>query len=107
EQLDIPSEPDADGVTWFLRSEEQRAEIEALLDDEESITPVFQPIVELATGRVVGYEALARFPDPSGRPPNAYFAQAHRCGLGVELEMLALRAALRVEGRPPGTYLTL
>jgi diguanylate cyclase (GGDEF)-like protein/PAS domain S-box-containing protein len=107
ERLEITGDERTDGVTWFLRSEEQRAEIEALLDDEHSLTSVFQPIVDVGTGDVIGYEALTRFPGDSGRPPNAWFAQAHRCGLGVQLEMHALRAALRVPGRPEGTFLTV
>ena len=44
--------------------------------------------------RVVGYEALARFPGTSGRTPDIWFAQAHGCGLGAELEAAAIRAAL-------------
>lgn len=53
---------------------------------------VFQPIVALDTRVVGGYEALTRFPD--GRPPNQWFEEAHRCGLGVELEVAALGKAL-------------
>ena len=62
----------------------ERDEIEALLARDGSIVPVFQPIVDLRTGIVAGYEALARFrtSGPS-RPPNLWFAQAYRCGLGV------------------------
>lgn len=55
--------------------------------------PVFQPIVELASGRTIGYEALSRFDD--GRPPDAWFADASAVGLGVELEVACLRAAVR------------
>ena len=53
---------------------------------------VFQPIVALDTRVVGGYEALTRFPD--GRPPNQWFEEAHRLGLGVELEVAALGKAL-------------
>jgi EAL domain-containing protein (putative c-di-GMP-specific phosphodiesterase class I) len=55
---------------------------------------------------VAGYEALSRFTD-SRRPPNAWFAQAHRCGLGIELEMAAARAQLEAKGRPEGTRLSI
>jgi EAL domain-containing protein (putative c-di-GMP-specific phosphodiesterase class I) len=55
---------------------------------------VFQPVVDLGTGATVGHEALARFDD--GRPPNVWFAEADREGLGVELELLAIETALRV-----------
>jgi diguanylate cyclase (GGDEF)-like protein len=83
---------------------EQREEIQDLLDDPHPITPVYQPLVELTTGRIVGYEALARF---SERSPEAWFNQAHSCGLSVELEGAALRAALEHGDRPEGTYLSL
>ena len=66
------------------------------------IRTVFQPIVELATGRAGGYEALARFDAEPRRGPDEWFAQAHRVGLGAELEALALRAALAVAGPPRG-----
>ena len=68
-------------------------------------TPVFQPVMEVATGRVAGYEALARFAPPHARPPHLWFAQAHRAGLGPALEAAAIRAALAVPGRPAGTFL--
>jgi EAL domain-containing protein (putative c-di-GMP-specific phosphodiesterase class I) len=72
-----------------------------------AVAPVFQPVMEVATGRVAGYEALARFAPPYARPPLTWFEQAHRCGLGPALEACAIRAALAVPGRPPGTFLAL
>jgi diguanylate cyclase (GGDEF)-like protein len=83
---------------------EQREEIQSLLDDPHPITPVFQPLVELTTGRIVGYEALARF---THRNPEAWFNQAAACGLSAELEGAAIRAALECDNRPAGTYLSL
>jgi len=89
------------------RADEQ-GEVEALLrQGVAAIRPVFQPVLELATGRVCGYEALARVDGDPVRRPDQWFAQAHRCGLGAELEALALRAALAVDGRPAGTFLAL
>jgi diguanylate cyclase (GGDEF)-like protein len=90
-----------------LSGDGQRAEVEALLAKEGSIVPVFQPVLELATGRVAGYEALARMPEGPFRPPDQWFNQAHRCGLGPALEAAALRAALRAHGRPERTFLAL
>ena len=88
--------------------DDERGEVEALLlRDTEAIRPVFQPVLELATGRVCGYEALARVEGDTARRPDQWFAQAHRTGLGAELEALALRAALAVPRRPPGTFLAL
>ena len=90
-----------------LSGDGQRAEIEALLALEGSIVPVFQPVLELATGRVAGYEALARMPGGPFRPPDQWFNQAHRAGLGAALEAAALKAALAAPERPPRTFLSL
>ncbi|MGF7234372.1 MAG: sensor domain-containing phosphodiesterase [Frankia sp.] len=56
---------------------------------------VFQPVVDLRRGTTVGVEALARFPDPPA-DPERWFAQAASVGLGVELELAAVRRALAV-----------
>ena len=97
-------EADHAPATWTDR---QRAEIEELLKDFRPITPAFQPVVSLGTGRVVGYEALARFSGPTGRSPDVWFAQAHGVGLGAELEAAAIRAALEPGGRPPDVHLAI
>ncbi|MBT0769349.1 EAL domain-containing protein [Kineosporia sp. J2-2] len=55
---------------------------------------VYQPIVDLAHGAVVGYEALARFDDPGFPTPAHAFEAATRAGLGVQLELLTMRSAL-------------
>lgn len=56
-----------------------------------------QPIVDFASARVAGYEALARF---GGAPasPDRWFNRAHQVGLGAELEAAALRRALARRG---------
>jgi diguanylate cyclase (GGDEF)-like protein len=90
-----------------LSGDGQRAEIQALLACEDSIVPVFQPVLELATGRIAGYEALARMPEGPIRPPDEWFNQAHRAGLGPALEAAAVRAALRARGRPERTFLAV
>jgi diguanylate cyclase (GGDEF)-like protein len=88
-------------------SDQQRAEIAALLERETPIRSVYQPVVGLASGRIVGYEALARFPGASMRTPDVWFAQAHGCGLGPELEAAAIKAALRPLGRPLDAHLAI
>ena len=103
-----PNALDPDRVTWLERSEEQRNEVLRLLRAKDTVVPVFQPIVDLRTGAVAGYEALARFPhDPDSRPPNVWFAQAHRCGLGAQLEARATRAALDARAGAPGGYVSI
>lgn len=56
---------------------------------------VFQPIKHLASGATCGYEALSRFPSSAGLPPDVWFLEAAEVGLGVELELAAISAALR------------
>jgi PAS domain S-box-containing protein len=71
-----------------------------------SFGPVFQPIVDLASGEVVGYEALMRF--DSGQRPEGAFADAWSVGLGPDLELAALEAAVTAGRRlPSGLWLDL
>jgi PAS domain S-box-containing protein len=82
-----------------------RARTQGILD-ASAFSPFFQPIIELHTGRVTGYEALSRFDD--GVPPDITFALAVRCGLGLELEAATIRAALEASTiLPLGKYLGL
>jgi diguanylate cyclase (GGDEF)-like protein len=98
---------DPESVAAIPSIKQQRAEIDELLAMEHPITPVFQPLVELSTGRLIGFEALSRFGSDPRRSPDAWFNQAARCGRGLALEMAAIKAALSARGRPPGTYLSL
>lgn len=65
--------------------------------DRLAFHPVFQPIVDLKSGRVVGYEALTRFED--GTTPDEQFAAAQAVGLDLALETVTLRAAIAAAGR--------
>jgi EAL domain-containing protein (putative c-di-GMP-specific phosphodiesterase class I)/CHASE3 domain sensor protein len=85
----------------------QRDEVVALIEEPGRIRPVFQPLVDLRTGLVVAYEALARFVGVTDPSPGAWFARAHELGLGAALESAAITAALAAPGRPPGTSLSL
>jgi EAL domain-containing protein (putative c-di-GMP-specific phosphodiesterase class I)/DNA-binding NarL/FixJ family response regulator len=76
--------------------------------DDASVSTVFQPIVNLIDGHVVGVEALARFPGRPRRSPDAWFAEAANVGLLVELETLALRHAVtEVDRLPRDVYLAV
>ena len=81
------------------------------LIDGYGLDVAFQPIVDLASGRVVGAEALARFTDADGNaiPTERCFLDAHAVDLGVELEMAVIRRALQLRGDrlPEGRYLAL
>ena len=92
-------------ATW---TERQRAEVEELLALDRPITPVFQPVVSLASGRIVGYRgARALRRSQLVARPDVWFAQAHGCGLGAKLEAVAIRAALEPLGRPLETHLAI
>jgi diguanylate cyclase (GGDEF)-like protein/PAS domain S-box-containing protein len=101
------SEEERERMSWFRRAEEQRAEILSLLENDDAITILFQPLLDLRTARIAGFESLARFNAPTHRPPNVWFSQAHRVGLGPRLEAAALRKALSTPGRPPAAYLAV
>jgi diguanylate cyclase (GGDEF)-like protein len=91
----------------FVVTEEQREDFAELIAAPNVVRPVFQPLVSLASGEAVGYEALARFDGKPGLPPSWWFSQAHRFGLGAALEAEAVRVALAAEGRPEGTFLSV
>lgn len=75
-------------------------------EDPTSAHVVFQPIVELATERVVGVEALSGFDDD--RPPEMVFANACTQGRGAEFELTAVKEALRaIDDLPSDVYLSL
>jgi diguanylate cyclase (GGDEF)-like protein/PAS domain S-box-containing protein len=63
---------------------------------EGTITSVYQPIVELTSGEVVGYEALARGPEGSAlHRPDRLFAAAAAASRTVELDWACRIAAVR------------
>lgn len=74
--------------------------------DQGRIRMVFQPVKRLEDDALVAYEALARFDDPNFPTPAHAFAAAARAGIGVELEMLAVRRALdQLPGIPEELWL--
>jgi EAL domain-containing protein (putative c-di-GMP-specific phosphodiesterase class I) len=67
--------------------------IQRLLRDG-GVHSVFQPIIDLDAGSVVGYEALARGPRGPLENPAAMFAAAREAGLLTELDQACRVAAL-------------
>ncbi|MCV7174181.1 EAL domain-containing protein [Mycolicibacterium sphagni] len=61
---------------------------------------VFQPVHEVASGKVMGVEALARFPHAPFRP-DAFLAQSALLGLGLELELAILTRVLSMVSQIP------
>lgn len=76
--------------------------------DGDGLALVFQPIFDLADGRIVGAEALARFSAEPHRGANAWFAEAASVGLSIDLELKAVMTALEhFRSLPEGAYLSL
>ena len=74
--------------------------------DRRAFGPVFQPILDLEKGRVVGYEGLTRFAD--GVSPEVRFGEAAAVGLGPDLEKATLQAAVSAaKDLPRSAWLSL
>ncbi len=72
---------------------------------ERGIGAMYQPIVELGSGRIAGVEALARFREGS---PRQWFRDAAAVGLRELLEVAAAREAMAGLPRlPSGGYISL
>ena len=69
----------------------------------QGLSCLYQPIVDIVRGRVVGFEALARFSSTPPRSPDAWFADAARVGLDIELENEVIAQALRSFPMLPAT----
>ncbi|HEX9823502.1 MAG TPA: EAL domain-containing protein [Actinomycetota bacterium] len=107
---DVLSELAGHLETNHRSTEEERSRVERIekIISNGGLKMVFQPVVELKTGRVLGLEALARFNVGEPRPPEAWFAEAASLGLGIELEVKAITLALeRLPELPPDAYLAV
>lgn len=101
----------AERIEQALNAEAELAAVRGRVSemlDGHAITIFQQPIHSLANGDPVGVECLARFPNNRQRGPHSWFEDAERVGLGVELEMAAVRNALETLGHvPAGKYATV
>lgn len=68
--------------------------------ERSAYAPVFQPILDLDAGAVVGYELLTRFTD--GVPPQRRFAEAAEVGMGPSLERATMAAGMAAAVHLPG-----
>ena len=68
--------------------------------------PVFQPVVDIATGQRVGFEALTRF--SNGTAPDLVFADSRAAGIEADLEAATLTAAIAAAtALPAAAWLSL
>jgi EAL domain-containing protein (putative c-di-GMP-specific phosphodiesterase class I)/FixJ family two-component response regulator len=75
-----------------------RARLQLVLTAQQ-FHPVFQPIIDLETTAVVGFEALTRFDD--GIRPDLRFTESIGVGLGPEFELATISRALDDGARLP------
>lgn len=76
-------------------SERDKAHLQEIILTE-SLTPVYQPIVHIASGSIFGYEALTRGPrQTSMESPATLFSVADEVDLTFELDRACFRGALR------------
>ena len=93
-------------ATEQLRTASER--IREVLATRDGITVALQPIIDLEADKVVGYEALARFPSTPALSPQVWFADAEAAGMGPRLEWAAARAALsHLKDLPDGVFLAI
>ncbi len=86
-----PAALDAARRRFMIETELRRA------IERDELSLAFQPLMSLATGRVAGFEALARWDHPSEGPiaPGEFIAVAEDSGLIVPLGRWALDRALK------------
>jgi EAL domain-containing protein (putative c-di-GMP-specific phosphodiesterase class I) len=101
----------ADQIDRDSRADRRRREtldrLEAVIAGD-GLSMVYQPIVDLRRQRPLGWEALARFAGDRPCGPDVWFREASEVGLGVELELAAVHAALAVlPGLPTDAYLSI
>ncbi len=92
-------DPSRHGVADDWRPLEELAAAVSAVAANRSLTPVYQPLYDVRTGRVVGYEGLVR-PDESAGFPNAsaLFVAAEAVGRTVELDLASLETVIAGAG---------
>ncbi|MEV0716568.1 GGDEF domain-containing phosphodiesterase [Asanoa sp. NPDC050611] len=91
-------------ATSMLTNARQRVSLDVDLRravEGDRLTVHYQPVVALPGGRIVGYEALARWPDQERGwvSPDAFIPAAERSGLIGDIGLRVLRRALRDKRR--------
>jgi EAL domain-containing protein (putative c-di-GMP-specific phosphodiesterase class I) len=85
-----------------------RDALQLVIDDPTRLALHAQPIVELTSGTVAGFEMLSRFDGPWPATPDKWFAAAERHGCNGRLQARVLRRALAARNSlPPDTFLTV
>ena len=84
-------DPTRHGVVDDNRSATELAEAIGRVTADRGLTPVYQPIFDLASGEPIGFEGLVRpVPGSEFRDPSSLFAAAEVADRTIELDMLAI-----------------
>ena len=73
---------------------DMKLNIKAMLDSER-LTVCYQPIYDVENDVIAGFESLSRFQSDPYRAPDIWFNEAAQVGLGEELELMAIKNALK------------
>lgn len=100
--------PQRDSTAGHESSLGRSAQI-AKVVNEHLVQPVYQPIIDLETGRVLGFEGLSRPDSASGfSDPSTMFAVAATLGRTVELDLACLHAVIAgARSMPPDQLLAI
>ncbi len=89
---DIIGEQISDYAHAVRAGREKRALIDNVID-QDGLSVVYQPLWNIATRELVGFESLARFAGKPERSPDQWFAEAEMIGYRTRLEVAAIRRA--------------
>jgi diguanylate cyclase (GGDEF)-like protein len=88
-------DPQRQGIADDARPLPELAAAVAHVASDRLLTPVYQPIFDLSTGSVAGYEGLVRLtPDAGFANPGALFMAAEATGRTVELDIASLETVI-------------
>jgi EAL domain-containing protein (putative c-di-GMP-specific phosphodiesterase class I) len=88
-------------------AKEKEERVLTVLNDKQ-LSIAYQPIWDMESRRLVGFECLARFASAPSRSPDKWFKDAADAGLGTRLELEAIRLALgSLPELPAGLYLAV
>ena len=100
----------ADVIERNLEKGKQRDEkakrIQSVISGD-GLSIVYQPIINVAQDKVVGFESLTRFSATPLRGPDVWFNEAASVGMGAQLEMRAVELAMAaLDSLPQDVYLS-
>ena len=77
-----------------LNYNEVRMRIISVIESNE-IEIYYQPIIDLLSNKIIGFESLSKFNATPYQSPDIWFAEASKVDLGEKLEMMAIKNAIK------------